>query len=236
MPRIVLFDIGETLLDSEAQMAALAEVHRRVLTDHGFVLTLDEYEQIDKRMIQTFVPSAMHAITWYFAKPDVDLFNRITSQLRSFYPEIRKHPMCLYPGVKQILSELSGKFVLALAANAPGSIRDTLRNFGVLDYFTYTDVSGDMNVKKPDPRFFDRILSRAGVKPDEAVIVGDRLDNDIIPSKSTGMKTIWVRQGRYRGLEPRTPDEIPDETVLSIADVPEALIRLSQKGNSSKNE
>lgn len=138
--------------------------------------------------------------------------------------------------MKQVLSELSRKFVLALAANAPGSVRDTLRNYGVLDYFTYTDVSENMGIKKPDPRFFDRILNRAGIKPEDAVFIGDRLDNDIIPAKSMGMSTIWVRQGRYRELEPRIPDEIPDATVPSIVDVPEAMRRLSQLEITSKRK
>lgn len=26
-------------------------------------------------------------------------------------------------------------------------------------------------------------------------MIGDRLDNDIIPAKQIGMKTIWIRQG-----------------------------------------
>ena len=26
-------------------------------------------------------------------------------------------------------------------------------------------------------------------------MIGDRLDNDIVPAKSVGMKTVWVKQG-----------------------------------------
>ena len=28
-----------------------------------------------------------------------------------------------------------------------------------------------------------------------AVMIGDRIDNDIVPAKQLGMKTIWVKQG-----------------------------------------
>ena len=31
--------------------------------------------------------------------------------------------------------------------------------------------------------------------PDSAVMIGDRLDNDIVPAKRAGMKTVWVKQG-----------------------------------------
>lgn len=28
-----------------------------------------------------------------------------------------------------------------------------------------------------------------------AVMIGDRIDNDIVPAKQLGMKTIWIKQG-----------------------------------------
>ena len=47
----LFFDVGETILDAEAQMDALAEVHRKVLEDFGFPFTRDEYLQLDKEKI-----------------------------------------------------------------------------------------------------------------------------------------------------------------------------------------
>ena len=35
----------------------------------------------------------------------------------------------------------------------------------------------------------------AGCRAEDAVMVGDRLDNDILPAKAVGMKTIWIRKG-----------------------------------------
>ena len=31
--------------------------------------------------------------------------------------------------------------------------------------------------------------------PENAVMIGDRIDNDIEPANRLGMRTIWVRQG-----------------------------------------
>lgn len=35
----------------------------------------------------------------------------------------------------------------------------------------------------------------AKCKPENAVMIGDRIDNDIVPAKQLGMKTIWIKQG-----------------------------------------
>ena len=219
----MFFDVGETILDAEAQMDALAEVHRKVLGDFDFALTRDEYRQLDNEKIRSFVPSAMHAITWHFARPDVGLYEQITREVRSHFGEIRKLEVRLYPGVAGQLERLANDYTLGLAANAPASIRELLEEFGVLRWFTHTDVSGSIGIKKPDQRFFETILANAGTKASEAIMIGDRLDNDIIPARRIGMKTIWIQWGRYGIMESRTPDEIPDATVADVREVLDAV-------------
>ena len=40
-------------------------------------------------------------------------------------------------------------------------------------------------------------------------MVGDRLDNDIVPANKIGMKTVWIKQG-FGGLAmPESDDERP---------------------------
>lgn len=219
----LFFDVGETILDAESQMNALAEVHRNVLGDFGFALTRDEYRQLDNEEIQSFVPSTMHAITWHFVRPDVGLYEQITREVRSHFGEIRKLEVRLYPGVAGQLERLANDYTLGLAANAPASIRELLEEFGVLRWFTHTDVSGTIGIKKPDQRFFETILANAGTKASEAIMIGDRLDNDIIPARRIGMKTIWIQWGRYGIMESRTPDEIPDATVADVREVLDAV-------------
>ncbi len=36
------------------------------------------------------------------------------------------------------------------------------------------------------------LRNRADCKPQYAVMVGDRTDNDIVPAKAIGMETIWI--------------------------------------------
>ena len=225
----LFFDIGETILDAEAQQEALAEVHRKVLGDFGFPLTRDEYRRLDEEKIRSFVPSAMHAVTWHFAKPDVSLHNDITDELRSHYDEIRQIESRLYPGVDGLLEELAGAYTLGLAGNAPASVRELLEELGVLHWFTHTDVSGSIGIKKPDHRFFETILANADTRASEAIMIGDRLDNDIIPVRRIGMKTIWIRWGRYRIMEPRTPDEIPDATVVDVRNLADAVVMVNPR-------
>ena len=62
--------------------------------------------------------------------------------------------------------------------------------------------SADLGLAKPHKGIFEKALELAGCEAHESVMVGDRLDNDIIPAKKLGMKTVWIRMGlsRYQDI------------------------------------
>ncbi len=63
------------------------------------------------------------------------------------------------------------------------------------------------------------IANQAAGPADEALMVGDRLDNDIAPAKAVGMQTVWIRQG-FGGLQvPRSDAYRPDQTIQSLRDL-----------------
>src|SRR5207248_1894328 len=63
---------------------------------------------------------------------------------------------------------------------------------------------------KPDPALFRRALDRAGARPEECLMVGDRLDNDVAPASLLGLTTAWVRWPRRsaKGWRPDDPEGI----------------------------
>ncbi len=74
--------------------------------------------------------------------------------------------------------------------------------------------SAEAGCAKPDQKIFTMALDKAGCDRAQAFMIGDRLDNDIIPAKKLGMKTVWVRQGYaiYQSIndESERPDYIVD--------------------------
>ena len=131
------------------------------------------------------------------------------------------------PGIADALATLSRSHTLALAANASSSIKDVLESMGILQHFLHRQVSGDLGLSKPDIRFFLHILGELGAAPQQTIMVGDRLDNDMYPAQLLGMKTVWVRTGAHAILEPREPGEIPDRTIESPLELVEAVTALS---------
>ena len=101
-----------------------------------------------------------------------------------------------YNDTEYVLDQLSGKgYRLGVIANQSPGTKERLLSWGLLKYFDIVLASAEEGISKPNPEIFERVLIAADCLPDSAVMIGDRLDNDIAPAKRIGMKTVWVRQG-----------------------------------------
>jgi HAD superfamily hydrolase (TIGR01662 family) len=130
----------------------------------------------------------------------------------------------LYPGVPDLLKALQAHYRLALIANQPPHFLPRVQKLGLDSSFEEIWGSDDVGLKKPDPAFFTSLLAKLSLKPAEACMVGDRLENDIRPAKALGMKTIWVKQGVSRVQAPMSEEEIPTASVGEITEIASLLL------------
>ena len=107
-----------------------------------------------------------------------------------------------------------------IANQNPGS-KERLEKLGLLKYIDLVIASAEEGVAKPDLRIFQITLDRANCKPEEAVILGDRIYNDILPANKIGMTTVWITQGFGGYAEPKAIEEQPDYTVNSLVEIAE---------------
>ena len=57
-------------------------------------------------------------------------------------------------------------------------------------------------------------------------MVGDRIDNDVAPARTLGMRTVLFRTGRHAAQQPRSADEVPDAEVRNVAGLRVVLAHL----------
>ena len=141
----------------------------------------------------------------------------------SFYglerPAWRTDLETLYPQTKEILEQLGQEYELGIIANQLPGLEERLKDFGILDYFSAIFSSADLGLAKPDPAIFRLALQKTNCLPHQAIMIGDRLDNDIVPAKRIGMKTIWIKQGFSRLSQVKNLEERADWTVKKLIDV-----------------
>jgi HAD superfamily hydrolase (TIGR01458 family) len=78
---------------------------------------------------------------------------------------------------------------------------------------------------KPSPLYFEAALDELDADPEQAWMVGDDLESDIVGAQRLGMKTALVRTGKFRPDAVEESGVMPDAILSSIADLPEWLER-----------
>lgn len=93
---------------------------------------------------------------------------------------------------KEVLLELSKNYPLVLVSNFYGNIDSVLKDFGIFDCFKKVIESAKVGVRKPDAKIFDLGVKALGFQPEEILVVGDSLKNDIEPAKKLGCQTLLL--------------------------------------------
>lgn len=75
-------------------------------------------------------------------------------------------------------------------------------------------------IGKPSASFFQLATDALGLRPEQVVIVGDDIENDIGGGQINGLKGVLVRTGKYREEVANASSVIPDGIIDSIAELP----------------
>ncbi len=97
-----------------------------------------------------------------------------------------------------LLRRLAERYRLAVVSNfdyTPTAL-DVLERAGVAELFGAVVVSDAVGWRKPKRVIFDEALHRLGVRPDEALFVGDRPDIDVLGAQRIGMDAAWINPER----------------------------------------
>lgn len=194
----LFFDVGSTLVDEH-----LAYEHRmREMADLANTTYSSVYET---------------AMTFYKQNKKGDL--ETAKLLGVELPKWHKEDEILYSDTTKCLEILSGRYKIGIIANQSLGTKTRLEQHGILQYIDLVIASAEEGVAKPDKRIFELALNRSNCKPGDAVMIGDRIDNDIVPAKRMGMHTIWIQQGYGQYWDITDEVEKADCTVHSLMEI-----------------
>jgi FMN phosphatase YigB (HAD superfamily) len=94
-------------------------------------------------------------------------------------------------------------------------------------HFKIVCLAEDIGFKKPHYKIFQKALLDSNSNVDNCIMVGDRLDIDILPANELGMKTIRTMDSLYKIQEPVNKKETPLFTINSLSELPEVLSHIS---------
>ena len=222
----VLLDAGGVILDESQHELVRAELTAEILSGVVPSYSVDCYFSDVEDAVQSFCANVYQYVFWKRSNGNIELFNTLWSVYLERFGA-RQPPLKLSDGLRTELESLSSEFNLGIAGKYGRELLEALSNEDVLDMFTFPFTQDDFSYIKPDSRYFECVAEACHAAPEECVMVGDRVDNDIVPAKLLGMKTVLIRTGLHRGQQPRTPLECPDAELGSITGLGDAIRRIA---------
>lgn len=207
MIKAVTFDLWNTLFtdrnyaDFRVDYLEKALKERHIVKSHNEVLEAYNSTRKLAREIRNGDdhrhPTMVEGVNYILENIDVYLPSDVkTTLIRRFEEALWENPPTLKEGVIETLKALRPRYKLGMISDSgatPGRVlREALQELKILYFFSSTVFSNEVGFCKPNRVIFEASLNDLGVKPHEAVHVGDLLHTDMAGAKAMGMKTIWV--------------------------------------------
>lgn len=118
-------------------------------------------------------------------------------------------PVFMNENIPQILSQLKEEgYVLNLSSNTGfiegETLRTTLADMGILQYFDFLIFSDEINASKPSSHFFQHVYDHIHVSKEEVLHIGDNPKADYQGAKNFGFNALLITDSNYTINDIRT--------------------------------
>jgi FMN phosphatase YigB (HAD superfamily) len=201
--RAVFFDVGETLVDEERYWRGVAAAAG----------------------LRPHVVWAALGKTIECGEEHWELWRHLGVERPAAWDEVVYSKDDLYPDALDCLERVrSSGLLVGVAGNQSAALEEWARESLPVAVVVG---SASLGVRKPDPRFFERLVELAEVAPGDVAYVGDRADNDVGPALEAGLVAFHLRRGPWGRLQETPAGAIP---IGSLAELPARLGRATVAG------
>ena len=231
----VFFDLGGTLLNEDALADAIYTSAYKRLAEAGASLSWEGLRALAEELIVRRVDGRggfAHILRQVCRRsldqqPAEKTAEMVMGDYRELVTRLYADYVTAYPEAPLVLGELRSRHRLGVVSNHIREARTYLaEKWRIASFFDAVIISSEVGVSKPDPGIFRIALERASCQPYEALMVGDRYDNDIGPARKIGMRTVRVQQGPLHLQRPMAGEEADAEAVR-LAELPPIIRRIS---------
>lgn len=203
MVRAIIFDLDNTLTDFMKMKRAAIDAAVDGMLDAGLTLPREEvaariYKVYDREGIEyqqvfdIFLKESMGRIDY-----------KILSSAIVAYRRARESYLVLYPHVNITLLDLLKRGLrLAVVSDAPRlQAWMRLAHLQLQHLFETVVAFEDTGERKPSPKPFQRAIDLLGITPQEAIMVGDWPERDVVGAAKVGIRTAFARYGDTFGTK-----------------------------------
>jgi HAD superfamily hydrolase (TIGR01549 family) len=227
MTKAVFFDLDDTLYDHSGTVdTTLVNLKERLpsISKYADDEITEVYHDLLEKYHRLFIDGVLpfdevHRQRWgamldHWQIRDVD-----AEELRIFWRQHYLANQQLVVGAAELLTALRAKGLMIgiVTNNSVDEQVGKIRSLNVERLIDHLVISEEVGFGKPDERIYSVALARAGLKAEEAVMVGDHWENDIVAASRAGIRGVWFNRKRLQ-----MPDAVASE-IYSLEPVDEVI-------------
>lgn len=237
--RYLIFDLGGTLMHTRSDspdielradeaLAASLRQHGIELGAEVFRARLQEYyQQRDKDFYETTYHLVLRELLKELGHAEV-AESVLRSALDALYAVTQSNWQLESDTIETLNALKFEEYRLGIFSNAGDNkdVQDLIESFGIRNYFDFVLTSAACFYRKPHPRAFEIALAQWNAPPNEAAMIGDSLEADIVGAKNLNITSIWItRRAKFKDEDIRRIQ--PDFSLRKLSELPATLDRLS---------
>ncbi|MBN1596068.1 HAD-IA family hydrolase [candidate division FCPU426 bacterium] len=211
--KAVFFDAGNTLFEIQP---SVGELYAQVAKEYGVRFKAGALETLFRKEWQrrsggghfTSPQSKGQERAWWY-----DLVKSVVDRLGGLKPFdayferlydlfASEQVWRLFPEVPEVLKECRRRgVVVGIVSNWDSRLMTICDRLQLSGYCTFIIASAAVGIAKPDPAIFQLALERAGVTAQEAMHVGDSVEDDVYGARAAGVDALWIWRGVCRQAE-----------------------------------
>ncbi|MBI4978050.1 MAG: HAD family hydrolase [Spirochaetes bacterium] len=210
---VVFFDLGDTLEDESRCHQERARIAAEICREQYPQITEAYFLQ---RQHDAGTSGAVSCFSSALAGLVIDTDTRMRIQEHVRW---NKEMLSADPGAHHLLTAIDGRYQLGIIANQSSNFEKRLSQYGIRGYFDIVICSCDVGMQKPDDGIFRHAESLVHESDTTFWMIGDRVDNDIVPAKKRGWKTVRYLHGNYRDYVCTSDAERPDYEITDLREL-----------------
>lgn len=224
---LFLFDLDDTLLDFKAsEQLSFVRTLQQLGHDGDLAEVFQQYQRINLALWRAF---ELGEVSKDFLK--VERFRRTFAEhglaldpqaASGLYLESLSDTVVLIDGAQELIAQLAEVGEVGIITNGVEAIQNRrIASSGLGAHISFVSTSEACGHAKPDSRFFEYAagMARAFNKP-QTIIIGDRLDADILGANRFGIDSCWFNPDRL----PNQSEARPTFEVATLSAIPAALL------------
>lgn len=244
----IIFDLGMTLIQFTGDWNTVLDESLQSLVEflvnEGYSLDTQQFliefrELFESRLNKRTVDHTEYPTTEIFRQAmsrfgQYDLSDKFIEMAMERFYAVSEAYWIPKRGVKEVLDELDRNGNrLALISNAGDApnVGRLLDKGKFKHYFDPLLVSAAVGIRKPHVGIFQRVLKAWGIPPEQIVMVGDSLMEDILGAQRTGLHQIWMKEHVDTPENREVAHQIQPEAVArTFQEIPELIQEIGRKG------